>query len=73
MDQPDGTTAASVPGCGPGFVLLTAALHILGDPGVKRAIGTAKNVDEPGLTDRFLHFGFMTLFDSSSCRKHPTK
>ena len=49
VDQFDGATAASVPGGRSSVVLLAAAFHVLGDAGVKRAIGAPHDVHEPSV------------------------
>jgi hypothetical protein len=52
VDQFDGATVTGVSGCGPGIVLLASAFHVLGDPGVKRAIGAPHDIHEPFVTGR---------------------
>jgi hypothetical protein len=49
----DGPAAAGITGSGPSVVLLAAADNVLGDAGVKRAIGAPQQVDEPRLTRWF--------------------
>jgi len=50
VHQFDRATAPCVLGGRTGVMLLAAARHILGDPGVERAIGALHDLDEPYLT-----------------------
>ena len=66
----DGTAASGIARSSPVVVLLAAAVYVLGDPGVKRAVTAAKEVDEPWISAWYFHFDSLAVQFSVSI---PTK